>query len=422
MRTNKLILLTALAGVMILGWQPAANARIKLATLPARERVEIQLDNGRYTLVEEERLIPLVASTGQTGNNMIDFSWSNTQIDKNSIQLRPLAIRENGKFRPIRMLKQPNNVEAGPEISVINVAYPPGENALVWEVYANKACAVKTRVSYLIANLTRTFSYRALANKDETQLMLRNYLQVRNYSGEDFGTASVWAGFGEKFTKQVGQQEDIKMLLHRFATVPVEKTFTFDWYANGKLNADKPFASKILMHYKLTNDTAHGMGLFPLQPGKVRIFIKDGHGGEAFLGEDLAKLTPLDEEMKLYLGESRDIICTRTIKANERRQIQHNLHDQEIVIQYELENFKTTPCTLRITEQLNRVGQEYFGNTHGNVEWALGPQTSKTVEIATEKEGTSPVLVVKLAAGPKADEAPKKETIVFHFILKNLWN
>ena len=108
---------------MLLGSSPAL-ARIKLATLPVRERVEVQLDNGRYTLVEEERIVPLLQSDPERGNNRIDFSWSNTSIDKDSIQLRPLAIRQGGSFRPI---------EKG-DVAVINVAYPPGENALVWEV------------------------------------------------------------------------------------------------------------------------------------------------------------------------------------------------------------------------------------------------------------------------------------------------
>ncbi|HEV2969867.1 MAG TPA: hypothetical protein VGY55_07750, partial [Pirellulales bacterium] len=37
-----------------------ASARIILMTLPVRERVEIQLDNPNATLVEEERIVPLV--------------------------------------------------------------------------------------------------------------------------------------------------------------------------------------------------------------------------------------------------------------------------------------------------------------------------------------------------------------------------
>jgi hypothetical protein len=411
--TMALVLISMVS--VILSAVPAA-ARIKLATLPARERVEIQLDNGQYTLVEEERIVPLLKSSAKTGNNQIDFSWSNTQINKDSIQFRPLAIREEGKFRPIKKVGDQE------EVSVINVAYPPNENALVWEVYAKEACAVKVRVSYLIGNLTRSFAYRALANKDETVLTLKKYIQLRNYSGEEFGRAGVWAGFGPKFTKEVGQQEDIKMLLHRFTKVPVQKTFTFDWYTHGQLNPAKPLASKILMHYKLINDEKHGMGKFPLQPGKVRIFIQDGRGGEAFLGEDWAKLTPLDGKMRLYLGESRDIVCTRIIQDNKRHPVRGNLFHQELWIKYEVENFKDKPVTLDIIEQMNRVAPEYGASPHGDAEWVYGRQTSKAIEFSYEFGGATPVLHVKLPARPKDKaEKVKKQTFLFHFTIKNLW-
>src|SRR5450755_1772983 len=64
----------------------AAQARIKLITLPVRERVEIQLDNANATLVEEERIVPLVK-----GENQVDFSWANTQIDSDTIVFRVIA-------------------------------------------------------------------------------------------------------------------------------------------------------------------------------------------------------------------------------------------------------------------------------------------------------------------------------------------
>jgi hypothetical protein len=60
-----------------------ALARIKLITLPVRQRVEVQLDNPHATLVEEERIVPLVK-----GVNQVDFSWANTQIDPNTIIFR----------------------------------------------------------------------------------------------------------------------------------------------------------------------------------------------------------------------------------------------------------------------------------------------------------------------------------------------
>ncbi|MHC4958562.1 MAG: hypothetical protein ACYTGN_09305 [Planctomycetota bacterium] len=391
---------------------PAAQARIKMTTLPQRERVEIQLDNGRYTLVEEERIVPLLRSTAKRGNNFVDFAWQNTQIDKASIQFRPIAIREGGRFRKI----------ADGEIAVINVAYPPNENALVWEVHANQACALKARVSYLISNLSRSFAYRALADKNETHLMLKKYLQLRNYSGEEFGTAGVWAGFGPRFQKQVGQQTDIKMLLDRFAKVPVQKTYTFDWYAHGRLNADKPFASKVLMHYRLRNDDKNGLGKYPLQPGKVRIFIRDGRGGEAFLGEDWAKLTPIDGVMRLYLGEARDVVCTRTIQSNKRHRVRGNLFDQEVRIKFVCENFKDKAVTLDIVEQLNRLAQQFGANPRGNVEWQAGPDTSPELRITHERGGATPALHVTLPPRP-LDKTAKVEprTFVFHLTLKNLW-
>jgi len=405
------LLLVALAAA------PPAMARIKLAALPQRERVEIQLDNGRYTLVEEERIVPLLRSTPRSGNNMIDFSWSNTAIDKDSIQFRPLAIKDGDTFRPIAEI-----ADGADEVAVINVAYPPGENALVWEVYAHEPYSAKVRVSYLISNLTRSFSYRAKADNDETTLVLRNFIQLRNYSGEEFGTAGVWAGFGEKFLKEVGQQEDIKMLLHRFENVPIQKTYTFDWYTHGPLNPDKPLASKVLMHYKLINDEKHGLGLFPLQPGKVRIFIDDGHGGEAFLGEDWAQLTPLDGDMKLYLGEARDVVCTRTIEQKQKRQLQGNLYNMEMIIKYEIQNFKEKPVTLDIIEQLNRVAQEHFGRTQGDVEWEMAPATAKQLKVTYEEGGATPILHIQLPAKPKENVEEVEKTIVrFHFTLKNLW-
>jgi hypothetical protein len=396
-----------------------ASARIKLAALPERERVEIQLDNGNYTLVEEERIVPLLKS-GKT-NNMIDFSWSNTAIDKDSILFRPVAVREGDKFRPVKMIKQADGTEA-PEVNVINVAYPPNENALVWEVFAAEACACKVRVSYLISNLTRTFEYRALADKKEKVLTLRKYMVLHNYSGEDFLGAGVWAGFGPKFQKEINQLDDLKLLMAKFTEVPIDKTFTFDWYTHGALNPDKPLASKILMHYRLTNDEKHKMGEFPLQPGKVRIFIEDGHGGEAFLGEDLAALTPLDDTMKLYLGESRDIVCTRIIESNQRHAVRGNLCNQEIVIKYEIENFKDAPATLRMLEQLNRLGQQYFGNTHGDVEWEKGGKTSKEIRFDYEFGNATPILLVDLPARPADKDAKvEKVTVRFHVLLKNLW-
>jgi len=417
--------ISALVAALLLTAVPA-GARIKLTALPARDRIEIQLDNGRYTLVEEERIVPLLKSTIKRGNNKVDFSWSNTQIDKNSIQFRPVGIMTGGKVRPIR------KVNGQPEVAVINVSYPPNENALLWEVYAADGYAVKVRVSYLIGNLTRLFQYKAVTNKAETQLELRKYIQLHNYSGEDFGNIGVWIGYANRLLdpKSVGQQEDIKMLLYRFAKVPVRKTYTFDWYRFGALNKDKPNASKVLMHYMLTNDKANGLGIVPLEPGKVRIYIQDNRGGQAFLGEDWGKLTPIGSKMRLYVGQARDIVCKRMVEFKETKNVRGNLYNLEVRIRYEIENFKPKAARLDMIEQLNALADKFYPKgRHGDVEWVREGRTSKQIAFSYEYGGASPVLHVDLPARPGDDEKdkagkpkPVKKTVVkFEFTIKNLW-
>src|SRR5512140_2823450 len=80
MRRHDLAILAIGLGLLL---PEAAWARIKLITLPVRERVEIQLDNPNATLVEEERIVPLVK-----GVNQVDFSWANTNINPGTIVFR----------------------------------------------------------------------------------------------------------------------------------------------------------------------------------------------------------------------------------------------------------------------------------------------------------------------------------------------
>ena len=95
------------------------------------------------------------------------------------------------------------------------------------------------------------------------------------------------------------------MLSAKFVRVPIRKTYTADLEAFDYLDPGKK-QLLIPMHYVLTNDEANGMGEFPLQRGKVRIFQDDGRGTQAFLGEDWGGFTPRDDEMKLFLGQSKD--------------------------------------------------------------------------------------------------------------------
>ena len=398
--------------LVLVAWR-VAEARVKLTTLPVRERVEIQLDNGKATLVEEERIVTLLQ-----GTNHIDFSWSNTQIDKDTIQFRVLGMptRRKTKEDPAAIVRPDGRVEM---IRVVFVAYPPGENALVWEVYAEKPVAARVRISYLIANLKRAFSYRAAAEHDESTLLLRKFMTLDNLSGEEFGTSGVWAGFGEYFHREIGINEAKKLLLAKFTRVPILKTYTFDWWS-GATVPNEPEQRYVAMRYVLTNTKDNQLGRFPLQFGKARIFQKDGHGGEAFLGEDWGQFTPVGDKMKLYLGLARDVVVRRKVTRNIRHPVQGNLYQHELIVHYTIENFKHSAITLDITEDMNNLRDQFCGRKSHDAEWEIAETTLPQAQIERQDSRTA-ILHVPLEAAPKGDAKVKALVATARVLLKNEW-
>jgi hypothetical protein len=274
MRTH---FLSALVLIIAMGLGASAHARIKLTTLPERDTVRVDIQNGRYTLVEEERTVNL-----QAGRNQVDFSWANINIDKDSIVFR--VIKGDG------------------EINVLNTNYPPNENALYWTVSAEKAGPAVIRISYLIGNMAADPSYQGIVDNDEKKMLVQLYMTVTNTSGESFGETGVQPGVGKTSVKYFNNGERKRMLAAKFAEVPISKRYVFD------ASVDK---ERTRMYYRLVNDKKNQLGEFPLPRGKMRLFIKEGDGddvkSQAFLGEDWAAYTPLFANLDLYVGVAQDV-------------------------------------------------------------------------------------------------------------------
>jgi hypothetical protein len=335
----KRILSFALAAALVV----SAHARVKMVALPERARVVVSLHNADATLVEEERLITL-----QKGVNKVDFSWRGVSIDGSSIQVRALT--------------HPNDVK------VLNTSYPPNENALVWEISSPVAQEERVRISYLLSGLSREVTYRAVAEPNEKSMTLRNYLRLHNNSGEDLTDAEVSVGYGSSFKKTIAHEEVLEMLSERVADLPVRKVLTWDAASQPWDPEYQKNTVGIPLNYVITNATVAKLGTHSLPPGKVRIFIKTkdqpaGEGevaaeGVAFTGEDWAKLTPVDREMSLFIGQSRDVKVTqrktKDEKTNQRRNNQNTvvLHDTDEVYKIEIENFKKEPVNLTLVEHI----------------------------------------------------------------------
>jgi len=405
-----------LAACVLLALPSTALARIKLITLPVRERVEIQLDNPNATLVEEERIVPLVR-----GVNQVDFSWANTQIDPGTIVFRVLGGIDGPKAGEKAEAAKAAEKPAAPlDVKVLSVSYPPNEASLVWQVSSNGSGSARVRISYLLGNMTKSFNYRAVAANDEKTLVLSEFIRIQNLANESYGSTGLWAGFGPRFLKPIGLNETKEMLMEKFSEVPVKKTYTCDPQAHGYI--DRP-QNKLLvpMHYVLKNDKANHLGAAPLQYGKVRIFQEDGHGGTAFIGEDWGKFTPLDDEMRLYVGVAQDIVVRRTIDRNDIRRIAGNLYDREVVVKFEIENFKDKPVVLDISENVRAIRNEVAGDTGRDVQWEMGKST--TFEDGPDKEkSTFEQLLFHVPLKARgADGKAEKIVHKLHLIIKNEW-
>ena len=321
--------------LMVVG---VVQARIKLVALPERAETVIRLDNPRATLIEEERVLTL-----QKGRNKVDFSWKGVSIDADSIRLRALDHPEPHK------------------VALLSVSYPPNEAALVWDISSDSDYAETVRISYLLSNIDKLITYKAVADKEETQVNLKSYLVLRNFSGEDFDEATVLLDYGESFEQGIDHEETKRMLFLKAPKVPVTKVWKFD---AAKLPWDpEKLENKnvgIPVSYRIVNNAKSGLGEFALWGGKARLFQDDGHESTIFLGEDVTGLVPVGEKTELYIGDSRDIVVTQrkmqdsktNVKWNKERTPKIVLFDTNEEIVAKIENFKDSPAVLTMVQHI----------------------------------------------------------------------
>jgi len=321
--------------VLALGIVTIAQGRIKLVALPERAATVIRLDNPQATLIEEERVLTL-----QKGLNKVDFSWKSVFIDADSIRLAALDHPE--------------------KVTLLSVSYPPDEAALVWDISSDGDYAETVRISYLLSNIDRLITYKAVADKEETKVDLKSFIILRNFSGEDFDKARVLLDYGEAFEQGIDHEETKQLLFLKAPEVPIQKIWTFD---AAKLPWDPEELENrnvgIPVSYRIVNNTNSGLGKFALWGGKARIYQDDGHESTIILGEDNAILVPVGEKMELYIGDSRDIVVTQRkmtdSRINERRTTDRRrivLYDTDEEIVTKIENFKDSPAVLTMIQHI----------------------------------------------------------------------
>jgi hypothetical protein len=378
MSMTAIVLAIAICGI--------SQARIKLVALPERAATVIRLDNPNATLIEEERVLTL-----QKGSNKVDFSWKGVQIDEDSIRLE--------------VLDHPSAV------TLLSVSYPPGEAALVWEISSGDDYAETVRISYLLSNIDRLITYTAIADKPETQVDLKSFVILRNFSGEDFAKARILLDYGEAFEQGIDHEETKQVLFLKAPKVPVRKVWTWD---SGKVPENMWDPSQvenrnvgIPVSYRILNDVNSTLGKFALWGGKARIFQDDGHNSTIFLGEDNAPMVPVGEKMELYIGDSRDIVVTQHRMKDAKVDIQKNndgadvLFNTDEIITAKIENFKDKPAALTMIQHI--PGQ-----------WTM---TDCNMKYTKKNAGT---LEFEIELGPRTEKGPAVQELTMHYSRRNV--
>jgi hypothetical protein len=134
----------------------------------------------------------------------------------------------------------------------------------------------------------------------------------------------------------LNQNQTKQIPLFSSREVRFQKRYLFDGQRWGK-------AVRVFLQFR--NNKKEGIGK-PLPAGKFRIYQKDGPESSIFLGEDWISHTPVEETVKLHVGNAFDIRGKRTqVKV---RHIAKRVREE--LYRIEIKNFKNVPVAVEIVE------------------------------------------------------------------------
>lgn len=363
----------------------SATARTKLVTMPQRDYTRVDLQNAEQTIVEEERTVAL-----QQGLNQVEFAFSGVAVDIGSIQLRP--IKTPGVLR------------------VLSANYPPGENALFWEIYSDKAGPGVFRISYLIANLKHTTAYEAVVSRNEKTLALRAHTMVQNASGELFAAADFHSSIGKPYHGTLLNGESKKLLAFATADTAFIKKYLFDHTRS----------DQVTLVYEVRNEKSLGLPELMLPAGKARVYQEDTQGSEAFLGEDWTQETGAGQKLELKLGQAKEVKVSRSVIRRKEEIVKLPIKNVQQTIRYQIENFKETPVELTLTEHPG--GEWVIDGIEAKEESGERDERSErsyALNVKTERIDTDNV---RLHLSVPANGREKKKLNVYvRLILKHRW-
>ena len=274
---------------------------------------------------------------------------------------------------------------------------------LSWKMNAPGAAKLDAELAYITGGLTWEASYNIVAPEAEDVIDLVGWITMKNTSGATFNNAKIklMAGDVNKVqpvapssammaTETAGgadapapvvtekafdefhlytlarpatlrDKETKQVEFLRATEVKATRLFIYDpimkdngWQLGNNVGEDADYGTtsskKVQVYREFKNSEANHLGI-PLPKGRVRFYSQDEDRQLEFVGENNIDHTPKDELVRLYVGDSFDLVGERKRVDFQVNEANHRASE---TFEIKLRNRKKKPAEIRVVEHLYR--------------------------------------------------------------------
>jgi len=271
---------------------------------------------------------------------------------------------------------------------------------LNWLLQCEKAGEQDAEISYITDGIGWKADYVALVNGPDTALDLSGWVTLNNNSGTTYTNANLTLMAGDvrrvrdrypsskgvamagvamdgrpQFEEKsffeyhmytmarpttIRESETKQLSLLNAANAPVQKEMIYDgrgewwrnWWFPGRTGDpgggyDTSNYHKVNVVLQLKNSKENHMGM-PLPKGKIRVYKLDDQGKQQFVGEDEIDHTPKDEKIRLYIGDSFDVVGDYR-RTNYTKPAKNVIEE---TFEVKIRNHKETPVAVKVVDHV----------------------------------------------------------------------
>ncbi len=234
---------------------------------------------------------------------------------------------------------------------------------LVWMVQNQGPGRQKAEVSYLTNGVNWHAEYVAVVDEEDKNLDLGGWVSIENRSGATYGNAKLKLVAGDVHRvkpkrRRAGEDDAVApqilakaaapqfeekaffeyhlYTLQRRTTLKDNQTKQISLFPPAETKTEKIFihdgsryGKKVRVHLEFKNSEKDGLGI-PLPQGKIRVYKEDVDHALEFVGEDLIDHTPVDEKVRIFLGNAFDLVGERVQKSSKK--ISDRVYEREIEV------------------------------------------------------------------------------------------